>query len=107
MAEWDEMWDDLNQLEEKIDGLSNYQKTVNDLMESRLDTFERQMAMIVQGYSELAANVEAILSVLASDTSEARLELQAALMQSKMQMMEVLKKSGQIMTDELDGQPPV
>lgn len=60
-------------------------------LENRIDTQDNVIAQLVAGYAELAANVEAILTVMASSDEEDRKALQQALAASKKQMLESLR----------------
>jgi len=81
------------QLNEKVEALVAHQLTLIDNVEGRQNQTEQLCSQIVLAYAEVAANVEAILSILANDTKDARIELQSALAEHRIKMMEVIKSA--------------
>ena len=62
-------------------------------LENRLEQMEKISAQLVAGYAELAATTETILSVLSNSSEEERQELQQALNQSRLKMLETLRQA--------------
>ena len=83
----------LEHLNAKIEALVAHQLTLIDNIEGRQTQMEQLCSQIVLAYAEVAANVEAILSILANDTKDARIELQSALAEHRVKMMEVIKSA--------------
>lgn len=83
----------LKYLKDMIEELSAHQITLIDNIETRQTQLEQMCSQLVIAYAEVASNVEAILSILANDTKEARIELQSALAEHRMKMIEVLKSA--------------
>lgn len=77
----------------KIDSVVTYYEGLVTGLEGRLESTEQVSAQLLMGYAEMAANVEAILSILSNASPEDRQELQATLTESRMKMLEVLKKA--------------
>jgi DNA-binding FrmR family transcriptional regulator len=82
----------LSQLDADIEGLKKFYWEQIERLEQRIENHEGLIAIMVQGYAELAATSEAVMSVL-SENAESKVKLDAALQSSKEKFLEVLNSS--------------
>ena len=79
---------------EKIEAFEKVYWDHLDTLEKRIESQETMLAMLTQGYAELAASTEAVLVHLSSDDPEAREQLEKALDVTRKKMIKVLNSEG-------------
>lgn len=76
--------------DDAIDKLRAFYSQQIEMIEERLENQEGMIALLTQGFSEIASNLEAALIVIADINPEIRTQLEDTLLESKKKMFEVL-----------------